>query len=1443
MHKRYSLHNGDEVDYNCIDDYWVTARVEEVACEGAVLHVRFQTGVEDVVHKVDLRLAGDAARIAPAGYHAVPLMVDQPVDVLRSLPASDHLGASEQWLRGTVIAARLGHDAHSSSAAKVHSSRLAHSATQEDVGAATVAVRITSRGDAVLGLTYGVPRDASSGAPCSPPDGGIVLTDLLALAPPGSYAGWVPSTADITPVLAGLSSPVGTRDLSSRGHAVFRGSPSVCGRMVLAGRAGLLDFDLVDVLPRPQRTAHAAQRPSSAILLSRALRRQQLDATAAAAVAAPLATHTRRRRGSSVIARGGAGNTGGSSSGAGAAATLSSAIPPSRRNSHSGEVAATTVYALVDADLPYSGSGALTETAEAAAGREFAGSLTATASPSALISTSKRSASTAPSVTSSAAAAAAASGTVPWRLAIVKWLPTPPSSATGAATGAPAAAVQPHQQQNRGGSDPVTTAAAAAAAADSNWTTTVPSPSSEGTTSANNKHATKSHGASVEGSVAAAAAATGASGGGGGAFTCFAFWYEPAYTTAVCGSGGGQALHIVPRLCCSPISALSAVAPPGLHSIPYVPGQRVEVRRMGGLWTVGTVVAADREAVAVRVKRVLPPALDRNAVKVRAVPVFDKRASKLRVATFPPLAAAAAPAHAKSRSSSSAGRRGDSTHSSGGGGNSAVVTKKPAVVQNSGGSSSSSSSRHRDTRGDSSGTLSTPLSSASITPLDGHTSTHTQQSQQYSQEYSPQDAAAAHTQQSQQQQQQQLLSGRSNSSGSGSGSGSRSQQQRLDSASSFSTPVDEVQQSGDAAAPHGEEASSILPVPSSSSTSSLSSSSAAGGADTADDAAAAAAARSARAQRVMRATGDKVALLRAEFEGKKTANTGTAASSSSSVGIIGLAPSGSGGGGGATNNNTLRKGSFAGSVSDHINAHSTAIAAAAAAAAGQRSRSNSNAATGAAAATTSAPATAAASAVPASRLTRLPTILSEGAFATFSTPTSSPVPHAAAAAEGGAAGGFFNDDDGDLDVVEQELQGGRSTHPTSTSAGGMHSASAAPIPASRPSHRTRSGSFSDSLDVRKSTSGLHSGSGIAATAAGAGEAATAPSAGTAPAPRRASISHSHSPSPPHSHSHDDVHCVLVTIVANGVAAALAGTPDTDVLPAHMWRYLLARPGHYCFAAPRDHKTAAPAHTPHATAVPATAAGGGAAAAASAVSAAVSVANGSDSRGALHLQLGPSSPSAVGGGGVSGAATPPLPPAAAAAAAAAPSSAPSARGGGLLGFFGWGSKGSSRGGGGGGGVSPSNAIVVDFAPTRSPRDGIVGVSSSADGSPRKLKGTAAAAATAATAAGTAAPSISSAVSASAGGSSSSGLDFGGAALHAHHHCPPMPESDSTAISTSAAIGVVDAAASYPPPVVPKKKSAVAAAMEDTQKSVQSGSMEWHGEGRYRGRSVLEEMFQT
>jgi len=63
----HRLKPGHEIDYQCIGNYWVPGRIEAVEADGAVLHIRFSSGIADVTHVVDLRDPTNIPRISPAG--------------------------------------------------------------------------------------------------------------------------------------------------------------------------------------------------------------------------------------------------------------------------------------------------------------------------------------------------------------------------------------------------------------------------------------------------------------------------------------------------------------------------------------------------------------------------------------------------------------------------------------------------------------------------------------------------------------------------------------------------------------------------------------------------------------------------------------------------------------------------------------------------------------------------------------------------------------------------------------------------------------------------------------------------------------------------------------------------------------------------------------------------------------------------------------------------------------------------------------------------------------------------------------------------------------------------------------------------------------------------------------------------------------------------------
>lgn len=105
----------------------------------------------------------------------------------------------------------------------------------------------------------------------------------------------------------------------------------------------------------------------------------------------------------------------------------------------------------------------------------------------------------------------------------------------------------------------------------------------------------------------------GGSGSGSGAKSLYAFWYEfaPKGDPTMAGSGS-----ITSVLRFAPLIHLTAVAPLGTHTWPFIPGMRVDARRLGGKWAVATVVSSNRYFLTLRVPR---PLNDSNAGDPRAV--------------------------------------------------------------------------------------------------------------------------------------------------------------------------------------------------------------------------------------------------------------------------------------------------------------------------------------------------------------------------------------------------------------------------------------------------------------------------------------------------------------------------------------------------------------------------------------------------------------------------------------------------------------------------------------------------------------------------------------------------------------------------------------------------------------------------------------------------------
>lgn len=66
-----NLHNlllGDEIDYNCVDQYWLLGRIEKIDDYNKnIIYIRFNLGSHHIIrHKLDLSNPNDAKRITAA---------------------------------------------------------------------------------------------------------------------------------------------------------------------------------------------------------------------------------------------------------------------------------------------------------------------------------------------------------------------------------------------------------------------------------------------------------------------------------------------------------------------------------------------------------------------------------------------------------------------------------------------------------------------------------------------------------------------------------------------------------------------------------------------------------------------------------------------------------------------------------------------------------------------------------------------------------------------------------------------------------------------------------------------------------------------------------------------------------------------------------------------------------------------------------------------------------------------------------------------------------------------------------------------------------------------------------------------------------------------------------------------------------------------------------
>ena len=166
------------------------------------------------------------------GTKTTPLLHGQQLDYLR------RVGGFEQWQCAEVVSPHLGKSSYG--------------------GVDPVTLKITSSGDCVLGVSYARAPDETA-----PPSGDTFVLDVDpgALAPLNTRAKWVPGPVDVNNVSDCSTSSL---DLARRSSAFFRDSPDAVARYLLNGRSGVVDFEVIDVLPPPPVTRKMVPHAASA---------------------------------------------------------------------------------------------------------------------------------------------------------------------------------------------------------------------------------------------------------------------------------------------------------------------------------------------------------------------------------------------------------------------------------------------------------------------------------------------------------------------------------------------------------------------------------------------------------------------------------------------------------------------------------------------------------------------------------------------------------------------------------------------------------------------------------------------------------------------------------------------------------------------------------------------------------------------------------------------------------------------------------------------------------------------------------------------------------------------------------------------------------------------------------------------------------------------------
>lgn len=141
-------------------------------------------------------------------------------------------------------------------------------------GVQNVVLKVVSTGDRLMGITYAVPEKVSSGGPKL--DG--IICDPAELAPGGTFAHWVPTVQDINSYTE-ADLPVNLVVLHKRARALFADAGRALSGWQTSGRAGLRNYDLVDILPGWRRMPYRENfKPEEVLVEALAVRHAKIAA-------------------------------------------------------------------------------------------------------------------------------------------------------------------------------------------------------------------------------------------------------------------------------------------------------------------------------------------------------------------------------------------------------------------------------------------------------------------------------------------------------------------------------------------------------------------------------------------------------------------------------------------------------------------------------------------------------------------------------------------------------------------------------------------------------------------------------------------------------------------------------------------------------------------------------------------------------------------------------------------------------------------------------------------------------------------------------------------------------------------------------------------------------------------------------------------------------------